>query len=123
MTGKVVILGGGVAGLSAAHELLERGFQVEVIEKLRFPGGKARSIPVLAGMGDHGGKDAHVEAVRAAVAADPLVQAALAARRAWLSVLPELLPPHHRHACPHSLWRGHRGGQSRGYDAGPDRDL
>ena len=78
MTGKVVILGGGVAGLSAAHELLERGFQVEVIEKLRLPGGKARSIPVLAGMGDHGGKDAHVEAVRAAVAADPL------GKRPWL---------------------------------------
>ncbi len=78
MTQKVVILGGGVAGLSAAHELLDRGFAVEVIEKLRLPGGKARSIPVLAVLGDHGGKDAHVEAVRAAVAADPL------GKRPWL---------------------------------------
>lgn len=43
---KVVVLGGGVAGMSAAHELMERGFQVEVFEKKTIPGGKARSIPV-----------------------------------------------------------------------------
>ena len=30
---KVVVLGGGVAGLSAAHELVERGFEVEVYER------------------------------------------------------------------------------------------
>ena len=41
---KVVILGGGVAGLSAAHELVARGFEVEVYEKLDVFGGKARSI-------------------------------------------------------------------------------
>ena len=36
---KVVILGGGVAGMSAAHELIERGFDVEVYEKKpRLPG-------------------------------------------------------------------------------------
>ncbi len=29
----VAILGGGVAGLSAAHELAERGFQVRVYER------------------------------------------------------------------------------------------
>jgi uncharacterized protein with NAD-binding domain and iron-sulfur cluster len=46
MTQKVVVLGGGVAGLSAAHELVERGFEVEVYEALSIPGGKARSIPV-----------------------------------------------------------------------------
>jgi geranylgeranyl pyrophosphate synthase/uncharacterized protein with NAD-binding domain and iron-sulfur cluster len=44
---KVVILGGGVAGLSAAQELVERGFQVVVIEKTGIPGGKARSSPVM----------------------------------------------------------------------------
>jgi uncharacterized protein with NAD-binding domain and iron-sulfur cluster len=46
MQKKVVILGGGVAGLSAAHELIERDFVVEVYEAKSIPGGKARSIPV-----------------------------------------------------------------------------
>ncbi|MFZ4613592.1 MAG: hydroxysqualene dehydroxylase [Bacteroidia bacterium] len=42
---KVVILGGGVAGLSAAHELVLRGFEVEVYERNKqYYGGKARSI-------------------------------------------------------------------------------
>jgi 15-cis-phytoene desaturase len=42
----VAILGGGVAGLSAAHELAERGFHVRVYERKPVMGGKARSIPV-----------------------------------------------------------------------------
>src|SRR5215510_3407201 len=42
----VAVLGGGVAGLSAAHELAERGFQVRVYERKTVLGGKARSIPV-----------------------------------------------------------------------------
>ena len=46
MNKKVAIFGGGVAGMSAAHELIRRGFQVEVYEKLTIPGGKARSVPV-----------------------------------------------------------------------------
>jgi uncharacterized protein with NAD-binding domain and iron-sulfur cluster len=42
---KVAILGGGVAGMSAAHELAERGFAVQVYEKQpRYVGGKARSV-------------------------------------------------------------------------------
>jgi uncharacterized protein with NAD-binding domain and iron-sulfur cluster len=41
----VTVLGGGVGGLTAAHELAERGFQVTVIEPKAW-GGKARSIPV-----------------------------------------------------------------------------
>ncbi len=42
---KVIILGGGVAGMSAAHELIERGFEVEVYDRnVRYVGGKARSI-------------------------------------------------------------------------------
>lgn len=56
MQKKVVILGGGVAGLSAAHELIERGFAVDVYEAKKIPGGKARSIPVpnTGGMGPNG---------------------------------------------------------------------
>ncbi|MBK8255797.1 MAG: FAD-dependent oxidoreductase [Polyangiaceae bacterium] len=46
MAKRVLILGGGVGGLSAAHELVERGFEVEVFESRRAFGGKARSIPV-----------------------------------------------------------------------------
>jgi len=46
MAAKVAILGGGVAGLSAAHELAERGFEVHVYERKPVFGGKARSIPV-----------------------------------------------------------------------------
>ncbi|UUZ81714.1 FAD-dependent oxidoreductase [Paenibacillus sp. P26] len=46
ITKKVVILGGGVAGMSAAHELAERGFDVSVYEMRGLPGGKARSMPV-----------------------------------------------------------------------------
>jgi uncharacterized protein with NAD-binding domain and iron-sulfur cluster len=41
---KVAILGGGIAGMSAAHELVERGFDVEVFDRKAIPGGKARSI-------------------------------------------------------------------------------
>jgi 15-cis-phytoene desaturase len=46
MSKKVVILGGGVAGMSAAHELCERGFDVSVYELKALQGGKARSIDV-----------------------------------------------------------------------------
>src|SRR5919108_650320 len=40
------VLGGGVAGLTAAHELAERGVEVVVLEARDIPGGKARSLPV-----------------------------------------------------------------------------
>src|SRR3954470_8803233 len=52
----VAVLGGGVAGLSAAHELAERGFAVTVYEQRDAPGGKARSIP-YAGSGTGGRTD------------------------------------------------------------------
>ena len=52
MLSRVIILGGGVAGMSAAHELIERGFEVVVLEWGDIPGGKARSIPVA-----HEGED------------------------------------------------------------------
>ncbi|MET0167407.1 MAG: FAD-dependent oxidoreductase [Vicinamibacterales bacterium] len=42
----VAIYGGGVGGLSAAHELAERGFAVTVYERNAAFGGKARSLSV-----------------------------------------------------------------------------
>jgi uncharacterized protein with NAD-binding domain and iron-sulfur cluster len=56
----VAILGGGVAGLSAAHELVERGFDVTVCEARDIPGGKARSLPVK-GSGTDGRRDLPAE--------------------------------------------------------------
>ena len=41
---KVVVLGGGLAGLSAARRLLERGFRVQLVEKRPFLGGRAYSF-------------------------------------------------------------------------------
>ena len=46
---RVVVLGGGMAGMTAAHELAERGFEVVVLERRDAPGGKARSIEVPPG--------------------------------------------------------------------------
>lgn len=63
MPKKVIILGGGVAGMSAAHELVERGFDVEVYERQPIPGGKARSIPVFESMDDHGSRGVHGRAI------------------------------------------------------------
>ena len=55
MSTRVIVLGGGVAGMSAAHELIERGFEVVVLERRDIAGGKARSIPVS----DDGGASGH----------------------------------------------------------------
>jgi uncharacterized protein with NAD-binding domain and iron-sulfur cluster len=57
---RVAILGGGVAGLTAAHELAERGFEVIVLEGRDIPGGKARSLPV-PGSGTGGRADLPAE--------------------------------------------------------------
>jgi uncharacterized protein with NAD-binding domain and iron-sulfur cluster len=46
VTKTVIVLGGGIGGLSAAHELSERGFSVRVFEMRDVPGGKARSVVV-----------------------------------------------------------------------------
>lgn len=56
MTKRVLILGGGIGGLTAAHELAERGFSVTVLEARPTIGGKARSYSV-PGTGAGGRKD------------------------------------------------------------------
>jgi geranylgeranyl pyrophosphate synthase/uncharacterized protein with NAD-binding domain and iron-sulfur cluster len=63
MPTRVVVLGGGVAGMSAAHELIERGFEVVVLERADIAGGKARSIPVID---DGSGSSGHQVADRGA---------------------------------------------------------
>jgi uncharacterized protein with NAD-binding domain and iron-sulfur cluster len=60
MTDRVAVLGGGVAGLTAAHELAERGFAVTVYEARDRLGGKARSLPV-PGSGTGGRRDLPAE--------------------------------------------------------------
>ncbi|MFL6248876.1 MAG: FAD-dependent oxidoreductase [Thermoanaerobaculia bacterium] len=65
MTGKpsATILGGGIAGLTAAHELVRRGFSVDVYERNPIAGGMARtknagpdglSLPVEMGWRGYG---------------------------------------------------------------------
>ncbi len=43
---KAVVVGAGIAGLTAAHELIERDFDVEVYERRLYAGGKAASVRV-----------------------------------------------------------------------------
>jgi 15-cis-phytoene desaturase len=53
---RIIVVGGGVAGLTAAHELAERGHEVHVFDSRTTWGGKARSQPV-PGTGTDGRKD------------------------------------------------------------------
>ena len=50
----MAVLGGGIAGLTAAHELAERDFDVTVYEANERVGGKARSMPVDEDAGEDG---------------------------------------------------------------------
>jgi len=52
----VIVIGGGVGGLTAAHELVQRGFTVNLYESRPAFGGKARSQPVT-GSGTNGRLD------------------------------------------------------------------
>lgn len=51
---QVAVLGAGVAGLTAAHELVQRGFEVDVYERRKIPGGKARSFEANGLPAEHG---------------------------------------------------------------------
>jgi 15-cis-phytoene desaturase len=59
MSHHVIVLGGGVAGMSTAHELIERGFDVTVYE-MGDAGGKARSFGI-PGTGKNGRRDLPAE--------------------------------------------------------------
>ena len=82
----VAVLGGGMAGLAAAHELAERGFKVTVYE----PHGLGRQGPQHPGAGH-----------RRRRAPGP-------ARRARVPVLPRLLPPRPRLDAAHPVRRATR---------------
>lgn len=56
MNKTVAVLGGGIGGLTAAHELAERGFKVTVYELKTIPGGKSRTLPAT-GTGQGGRPD------------------------------------------------------------------
>ena len=53
---RVIVIGGGIGGLTVAHELAERGLEVHVYEARSAWGGKARTQPV-AGTGTDGRLD------------------------------------------------------------------
>jgi uncharacterized protein with NAD-binding domain and iron-sulfur cluster len=57
---RVAVMGAGVAGLTAAHELAERGFKVDVFENRPLAGGKARSM-LYDGTGTDGRVDLPAE--------------------------------------------------------------
>lgn len=56
----VLVLGAGIGGLTAAHELAERGFHVTLVEKAQDVGGKARSRGI-PGSGTEGRRDLPAE--------------------------------------------------------------
>jgi uncharacterized protein with NAD-binding domain and iron-sulfur cluster len=53
---KVIVLGGGIGGLTAAHELVVRGFEPHIYDTRNIPGGKSRTLPV-PGSGTDGRQD------------------------------------------------------------------
>jgi hypothetical protein len=47
---RVIVIGAGIAGMTAAHELAERGYEVEVVEKDADPYDATGNAPLLGGM-------------------------------------------------------------------------
>ncbi|HEY2197343.1 MAG TPA: NAD(P)-binding protein, partial [Mycobacterium sp.] len=43
---RVAVFGGGPGGMTAAHELAERGYEVDLYERHQILGGKCRSFGV-----------------------------------------------------------------------------
>lgn len=43
---KIIVFGGGISGLTAAHELIERGFEVHLYEQDSIFGGMAKSVRI-----------------------------------------------------------------------------
>lgn len=43
---QVIIIGGGISGLTVAHELINKGFKVDIYEKNHIGGGMARSVRI-----------------------------------------------------------------------------
>ena len=54
MTARVVVIGAGLAGLTAARALVERGFDVVVIDKGKSPGGRVATRRIGDATLDHG---------------------------------------------------------------------
>ena len=54
MTRDVVVIGGGVSGLTAAHSLMMRGFDVQLLERQIRTGGNAISERIDGFLMEHG---------------------------------------------------------------------
>lgn len=90
MTRRLVVVGGGIAGLAAAHEARHRGVAVTVLEAASTVGGKLRTSP-FAGFDVDEGADAFLARVPWALElceelglADELVAPAVGVARVWL---------------------------------------
>ena len=90
---RVIVIGAGIGGLTAAAELAARGLNVTVVEAQATPGGKLRQVPVGGGLSVDGGPtvftmrwvfEALFEALGTSLEAElELRPATILARHAW----------------------------------------
>lgn len=92
MPTRVIILGG-VAGMCAAHELSERGFEDMVLESGDLARGKPYSIPLV----HEGYQRTSAREWRGGFDRAP------GAGRSRVSIFPRFLQPRHRHHPPHAV--------------------